>query len=90
MFEHSRSHAAFSDMDIIINNGKISTKLYDKCDDFSFFIVIMSNFHTNFLSSIFYETVMSEVFSIARPFSSVVSFYEKSNALITRMEKQWI
>ena len=87
MFEHSRSHVTFSDMDIIISNGKISTKLYDKCDDFSFFIVIMSNFHTNFLSSIFYG---SEVFSIARPFSSVVSFSEKSNALITRMEKQWI
>ena len=32
--EHSRSHAAFLNSNITISNGKISTKLYDKCGDF--------------------------------------------------------
>ena len=33
---------------------------------------------------------MSEILSIARSSSSVVRFYEKTNALITQMEKKLI
>ena len=32
--EYSGSHAIFLDLDITINNGKISTKLYDKRNNF--------------------------------------------------------
>ena len=47
-------------------NGKISTNLYDKRYDFSFFVVHMQNFH---------RTVMSEILRIKISSSSV--FLEK-------------
>ena len=31
--EHSGSHATFLNLNITISNGKISTELYNKCDD---------------------------------------------------------
>ena len=34
MTKHSGSHATFLDLNVTINNGKISTKLCDKRDDF--------------------------------------------------------
>ena len=56
-----------------------------------FFIVSMPKFHSNIPSSIFYETVMFKILRIARSFSSVVSFYEKTSAHVTRIKKQaWI
>ena len=48
--EDSRSHATFLDLNITISNGKISAKLYDKCDDFSSFKIRMPNFHSNISS----------------------------------------
>ena len=58
-------------------NGKISTNLYDKRYDFSFFVVHMQNFH---------RTVMSEILRIKISSSSV--FFGKTIALITPMKKQ--
>ena len=86
--EHSGSHATFLDLDINIDNGKVITKLFDKRDDFTFFIVRMPNFHSNIPSSIFYGTVMSEVLRIARSCSSITSFNEKCVCLINRMDSQ--
>ena len=43
--EHSGYQAAFLDLNIAISNGKISTTLYDKHEDF--FFVCMPNFHSN-------------------------------------------
>ena len=62
--EYSGSHSTFLDMDITINNGKISTKL--EKHSFSFFIVYMPNFPSNIRSSVFYGTIMSEILDIAR------------------------
>ena len=82
--EHNGSHATFLDLDLYIENGKISSKLYDKDDK----DVRMPNIHSNIPSSIFYGTVMSEVLRIARITSSYVNFTNKINALLTRMENQ--
>ena len=38
--EHNGSHATFLDLDLSIDNGKITSKLYDKRDDFSFFMMM--------------------------------------------------
>ena len=56
--EHSGYHAAFLDLNIAISNGKISTTLYDKHEDF--FFVCMPNFHSNIPSSVFYGTVICD------------------------------
>ena len=45
--EHSGCHATFLDFNITQSNGKISANLYDKREDFSFFVVCMTNFHRN-------------------------------------------
>lgn len=73
--EYSGSHNNFLDLDITIGNGKISTKLHDKRDDF-FFVVCMPNFHGNIPISIFYGSVMPAIFLIARS-SSVIIFMKK-------------
>ena len=86
--EHFGSHATVLHLDITINNGEISTKLYDKHDDFSFFIVRMPNFHCNIRSSIFYGIVVSKILRIATLSSFVISFYEKYQCTNNRMEKQ--
>ena len=54
---NSGSHATFLDLDISISNGKISSKLYGKLEDFLFLIARMPNSHINIPSSIFYGTV---------------------------------
>ena len=48
----------------------------------------MVNLHSNIPSTVFLRTVMSEILHISRLSSSVISFYKKNSALITRMEKQ--
>ena len=77
----------FLDLDITLSNGKISTKLYDKRDNFSFLLYAcqasIATFH-----HLFYGTVIYETLRIARSFSSVISFCEKTSALIKRIEKQ--
>ena len=50
--EHFGSHATVLHLNITINNGERSAKLYDKHDEFSFFIVRMPNFHCIIRSSI--------------------------------------
>ena len=45
-------------------------------------------FRATFHYLFFYGTVISEMLCIARLSSSVISFYEKTNARITRMKKQ--
>ena len=48
----------------------------------------MPNIHSNIRSSNFYGILMSELLCIAGSSTFVISFYEKTNALITLMEKQ--
>ena len=85
--EQSTPLAAFLDLNITVGNGKISTKLYDKCDDF--FIVRMSKFRSNIPSSVFYGTVISMILRITKlSFSIIYVFMKKSSALITRTEEQ--
>ena len=46
--EHSGSHATFLDLDIIISNDKMSTKLYDKRDDLFFMVYTCQTFIATF------------------------------------------
>ena len=75
--EYSGSPTIFLDLDITISNVKISTKLYDKRDDF---FILYACFQNNIVSPNFYVTFISKSLPITRSFSSVVSFYVKSSA----------
>ena len=79
--EHTGNHATFLDFDIILDEGKIISKWYDKRDEFSFFTVGMPNLHSYIPSSIFYGTVKSEVLRIARASSLLTDFSEKNLSL---------
>ena len=74
-------------MKLSTENGKIITKLYDKRDDFSFFIVRMPNFASDIPSSIFYGSVLSEI-RIARASSYFDDFSMKVKTLFQRMINQ--
>ena len=62
--------------------------LYEKRDGLSFFIVRMTNFHSNIPSSVFYVTVMSDILCITRSSSSVIGFFWKNHFANNTMEKQ--
>ena len=64
--EHEGSHATFLDLDITILDGCFIYKLFDKRDNFPFFIVRMPDLSGNIPSYVFYGSVMSEFLRIAR------------------------
>ena len=77
--EHSGTHATLLNLDIMVKDGVIVYKLFDKRDAFSFFIVCMPYIDSNFHKSIFYSALFGEFFRI-----SVVLFCTK-----TLMKKLW-
>lgn len=77
----------FLDLDITLSNDKISTKFYDKRDNFSFLVYACQASIATF-QHLFYGTIIYKTLCIARSFSSVISFCEKISALIKRIEKQ--
>ena len=64
--EHQGSHATFLDLQIDILDGIFVYKLFDKRDDFPFFIVRMPDLSGNIPSHVFYGSVMSEFLRISR------------------------
>ena len=54
-YEHNGNHATFLDLDIKISGDKFIYKLYDKRDEFPFFVVRMPDRRSNIPSYIFME-----------------------------------
>ena len=86
--EYQGSHATFLDLDITICDGRFIYKLFDKRDNFYFFIVRMPHFDSNIPSSIFYGSILSEFLRIARNTLLLEEFVPKSKDLFLRMCKQ--
>ena len=86
--EHQGSHATFLDLDITIENGLFIYKLFDKRDNFPFFIVRMPNLSGNIPSHIFYGSVMSEFLRIARSTLRYSDFLPVCISLYKRMINQ--
>ena len=86
--EHQGSHATFLDLDITISQGKFIYKLFDKRDNFNFFIVRMPNLTSNIPSTVFYGSILSEFLRIARSTLLFEDFYPKANSLYLRMLTQ--
>ena len=66
--EYSGFHSTFLALNIIISNGKISTKLYDKRDYFSFIYCSLAKLCSNISSSAFYGTVILRHFVLQNHF----------------------
>ena len=86
--EHEGSHATFLDLDITVINGIFVYKLFDKRDNFPFFIVRMPDLSGNIPSHIFYGSVMSEFLRIARATLLYTDFLPKAMDLYKRMINQ--
>ena len=86
--EHEGPHATFLDLDISIAGNRFIYKLYDKRDNFNFFIVRMPQMTSNIPSTVFYGSVLSEFLRIARCTLLFEDFIPKANQLFKRMVTQ--
>jgi len=86
--EHQGNHATFLDLDINIREGQFIYKLYDKRDDFPFFIVRMPDKRSNIPSFIFYGSLMSEFLRIARTTMNFDDYLPRAHNLVQRICNQ--
>ena len=86
--EHEGTHATVLELDIRIVDGKFIFKLFDKRNDFPFFIVRMPDYTGNIPSHVFYGSVMSEFLRIARSTMLYEDFLPVANKLYKRMINQ--
>ena len=86
--EHSGEHATFLDLYITIIDGIFVFKLFDKRDNFPFFIVRMPDLSGNIPSHVFYGSVMSEFLRIARSTLLYADFLPLASNLLNRMINQ--
>ena len=86
--EHKGNHATFLELDITIVDGIFVFKLYDKRDNFPFFIVRMPDLSGNLPEHVFYGSISSEILRIARATLNYDDFLPKAKDLISRMLKQ--
>lgn len=86
--EHQGTHATFLDLEIDISDGIYVYKLFDKRNDFPFFIVRMPDLSGNIPSHVFYGSVMSEFLRISRSTLRYSDFLPVASSLFRRMTNQ--
>ena len=79
------SSSTILEIDVNIINDKFVTKLYDKRTDFNFTIVKYPMMSSNIHSSTVYNTFYTELISITRVSSIVVSYIADCKTLYTKM-----
>ena len=79
----SDTKASFLDLDIILDQGRIITKIYDKRDDFNFNIVNFPHLDSDVPRAPSYGIYMSQLVRFARACSQVDDFNER-NLLLTK------
>ena len=84
----SDDSAAFLDLDISINNGKISTKIYDKRDDFDFNIVNYPHLDGDVPRATSYGVYISQLIRFARACSSIDDFNNRNRIISEKLLKQ--
>ena len=86
--EHQGIHATFLDLEVNIIDGIFVYKLFDKRDNFPFFIVRMPDKSGNIPSHVFYGSIMSEFLRISRCTLLFSDFLPSAIALFKRMINQ--
>ena len=82
----SETEAAFLDLNLLIHNVTVSTKIYDKRDDFNFDIV---NFpFLDVPRRPFYSVYISQLIRFARASSHVTDFNNRNKFLTAKLLKQ--
>ena len=76
------------DMRLSISNDIVSTKIYDKRDDFAFKIVSFPFFDGDFPRSTSYGVYIPQLFCFARSSSHVADFNTRNKLLAQKLLKQ--
>ena len=84
----SDTEASFLDLHLSISNDIISTKIYDKCDDFDFEIVIFQFLDGDLSLSTSYGFYISQLIRFARASSHVADFNTHIKLLTQKLLKQ--
>ena len=80
--------APFLDLDLSINNGRISSKIYDKRDDFDFKIVNYPNLGGDVPRATSYGVYISQLIRYARACTSVEDFSDRNRVITEKLLKQ--
>ena len=88
--ETTETAASFSFLDCYLytDNGKLTTRLYDKLDDFNFPIVNFPFLSSNIPSAPAYNVYISQLICYARARSNYQDFMEHGKVLTTRLLSQ--
>ena len=73
---------------LYIDNGKLTTRLYDKWDDFNFPIVNFPFLSSNIPSAQAYSIYVIQLIHYARAFSNYQDFMEHGKVLTTKLLSQ--
>ena len=84
----SDTEAPFSDLNLCIYNGTISTKIYDKRDDFDFDIVNFPILDGDVPRRISYGVYISQLIRFARASSNLNDFNYRNKALTAKLLRQ--
>ena len=84
----SDTEAPFLDLHLSISNGFVSSKIYDKRDDFDFDIVNFSFFDAEVPSSTSYGIYISQPIRFARVSSHVADFNARNKDLTAKLLQQ--
>ena len=84
----SDTEAPFLDLNLSITNGIVSSKIYDKRDDFNFEIVNFQNLDGDVPRSPSYGVYISQLIHFARVCSNVDDFNNRNFFLTAKLSKQ--
>ena len=84
----SDTKAPFLDLHLSISNGFVSSKLYDKCDDFDFDIVNFPFSDGDVPRSTSYGVYISQLIRFARVSSHVANFNARNESLTAKLLQQ--
>ena len=84
----SNFSAPFFELDLFINNGIISSKIYDKQDDFDFAIVNYPHLDGDVPRATSYGINISQLIRFARACSAVEDFYVRNRTITENLFKQ--
>ena len=84
----SDTEAAFLDLNLSIHNDIVSTKIYDKCNDFNFYIVNFPILDGDVPQRPSYGVYISQHIRFARASSHVSDFNNRNKFLTTKLLKQ--
>ena len=80
--------SSYLDCYLYIDNGKLTTRLYDKWDNFNFPVVNILFLSSNIPSAPAYAVYVSQVIHYARACSNYQDFMERGKVLITKLLSQ--